>query len=542
MRNQPEANHGTGLPPCATEFIRQVVRRMWYRRKARQDVQAELTSHFEDAVRDCTTAEEKERRTRELIEGFGDVKLLAALCHRAKKRCRPWWQKVVLRSAQGLGVFVLYYLLCVAPILLGRPTIRVNYAEWLSNHWRPEAQEVENAKVYYDEAAKLLVPPPAGLEGKVWTRGWKVGEDDGNDLLAMEAWLATNEAAFGALRRGANTLHYWPTYDTNDSVPIEKSITEDEADSLRPWRHAIFTFRPQILWEARRGQVAQALDDCLALQRVGRHLQGKGSLNSQLVGISIEAFAYDGVTTILRHWEVPLSVLAHVQKELTSSFDFNRQVIDLACEKALWCDRIQRTFTDDGQGGGHALSRGFIYAAGDWRDNLINTFKFHYPDRGEAMAMVDQYFQHAQRRLDAPPPPMAKACAEPNDLAPISTLNVMLSLLTPAYDRVAQLAWRLKTHEIGLITLLAIQRYSHEYGSYPDNLDQLVKGGLLKQLPKDPFGPGSLTYRKTDPGFLLYSWGTNLKDDGGQLGTGSQGQPGMWAGNGDWVFWPVPEL
>ena len=138
--------------------------------KARRDVQAELTAHFEDAVRDCATAEEKESRARELIEGFGDARLLASLCHRAKKRCRPLWLKALVRSGQGLGLALLYCVVCMLPLLLARPTIRVNYGQWLSNHWRPEGQDVENAKVYYDKAAALLVAPPEGLEGKIGVR------------------------------------------------------------------------------------------------------------------------------------------------------------------------------------------------------------------------------------------------------------------------------------------------------------------------------------------------------------------------------------
>jgi hypothetical protein len=69
----------------------------------------------------------------------------------------------------------------------------------------------------------------------------------------------------------------------------------------------------------------------------------------------------------------------------------------------------------------------------------------------------------------------------------------------------------------------------------------LVKRGFLKQLPRDPYGSGPLTYKKTDQGFTLYSWGANRRDDGGQWGTDSQGRPRMWADNGDWVFWPAPE-
>jgi hypothetical protein len=124
MENKPDKNRSADLPLCATEFTRRVVRRMWYRRKARREVQAELRAHFEDAVRDCATAEEKERKVRELIEEFGDTKLLVALCHRAKKRCRPLWLKALLRSGQGLGVAIFYGVLCTLPLSLGRPTIR----------------------------------------------------------------------------------------------------------------------------------------------------------------------------------------------------------------------------------------------------------------------------------------------------------------------------------------------------------------------------------------------------------------------------------
>ena len=131
---------------------------------------------------------------------------------------------------------------------------------------------------------------------------------------------------------------------------------------------------------------------------------------------------------------------------------------------------------------------------------------------------------------------------EPNDLAQASMLNLMLSIVAPAYERLGLLGWRLKTHESATITLLALQRYFRAIGSCPDSLDQLVEQRYLKELPRDPFGPGLLTYRKTDTGFLLYSWGEDRKDDAGQLGTDSQSRPRKWADNGDWVFWPVPEL
>src|SRR4030043_208410 len=93
------------LPCCACEFIETVVKKMRYRKKVRRDVQAELEAHFEDELKDCKTDEQK---ARQLISEFGDVKLLAVLLRRAKKRCRPLWRKAVVRSFQAVGIVSLY--------------------------------------------------------------------------------------------------------------------------------------------------------------------------------------------------------------------------------------------------------------------------------------------------------------------------------------------------------------------------------------------------------------------------------------------------
>ena len=50
------------LPVCAAEYIKLIIKKMKWRKKVRQDVQAELIAHFEDALRECKTYEEKEKQ------------------------------------------------------------------------------------------------------------------------------------------------------------------------------------------------------------------------------------------------------------------------------------------------------------------------------------------------------------------------------------------------------------------------------------------------------------------------------------------------
>ena len=62
-----------GLPECVGEYVRQLLKKMRYRRKVRNDVEAELTAHFEDELKDCKSGEEKEQKVRKLLSDFGDL-------------------------------------------------------------------------------------------------------------------------------------------------------------------------------------------------------------------------------------------------------------------------------------------------------------------------------------------------------------------------------------------------------------------------------------------------------------------------------------
>ncbi|MBN2312616.1 MAG: hypothetical protein JXM79_01725 [Sedimentisphaerales bacterium] len=69
---------------------------------------------------------------------------------------------------------------------------------------------------------------------------------------------------------------------------------------------------------------------------------------------------------------------------------------------------------------------------------------------------------------------------------------------------------RLRTARVGL----AVQRYRLANGTLPDTLSQLVPE-YLDSIPKDPFDSNELRYKKREIGFVIYSIGEDLSDDGG---------------------------
>jgi len=529
-----------GLPACAVEYIDRVVRAIRWRKRVRAEVHEELRAHFEDDLRDCADAAQREARARELIEQFGDAKLLAALCRQAKKRCRPLWQKALVRTGQGILLVLAYVVVCALPLFLGRPTIRVNYVEWLNERWRPQDQQALNAATYYEQAAKLYVKAPQELWQKVETSRPELEDYNDVELDLLAAWLDENAPALTKFRQGANTPDYWPIYDTNESNLRDPNFMDTAMDALTVYRHLTFVLTHEVAYELHQGNVQDAFDDCFVIRRVGRHVQGRGLLIEQLIGIAIESLAYARMFDALHDQpNVPGPVLERVQNELRALYDEDRSVVSFDGERALWYDNIQRTFTDDGKGGGHALRQGFPFAAGDWRGNLLGVFVFDYPDRCETTAMVERFFAWAQSSLKTTPGEEGPCLASDEEEEAIPFSNMLLSILPPAYGRIGQQIWRLKTQELATLTAVAVLRHAAERGSLPESLDELVQAGYLDSVPDDPFGAGPLSYRRAGEGFLLYSWGENLTDDGGVQGLGQDGDPRMWADNGDWVFWPV---
>ena len=75
-------------------------------------------------------------------------------------------------------------------------------------------------------------------------------------------------------------------------------------------------------------------------------------------------------------------------------------------------------------------------------------------------------------------------------------------------------------------TALALEQFRAAHHRYPAALSELCPA-CLPELPLDPFDGQPLRYQPRAAGYLLYSIGSDLKDDGGRR---------MKANIGDWVF------
>jgi len=93
--------------------------------------------------------------------------------------------------------------------------------------------------------------------------------------------------------------------------------------------------------------------------------------------------------------------------------------------------------------------------------------------------------------------------------------DVVSRVLFPALKR-ARGAYELCRAEVRMLRIAAaLEAFRRAKGKYPAALNEL-KGGLLRELPVDPFNGRDFRYRVQNNVWTLYSIGEDLKDDGGK--------------------------
>ncbi len=556
MKKEKRQSDLQNLPACAAEFIKLVIRKMRYRKKVRADVQSELAAHFEDELKDCETNEEKKQKAQQLIAEFGDVKLLAVLLRRAKKRCRPLWRTVIARTFQTVGILIVLFCFYTVWFLTGKPTINVDYLALINQMNKPQARDEDNAWPHYEKAIALFVEPDNELSGIFHTALQRTGFRNLNDeeQQKIKKWVELNESAWQEFVAASLKSYCYKEYQYDPNAKDEdKSLFNITLPHLHPIRGlarlGILRTRTQI----DASQPLQAMESCLSIARSGSQWQGKGILIEQLVGIAIGNMAHEEILNVVETKELSPVDLKHFQQQLLQIYPQGYPFMNMEGERLFFMDTVQHLFTEGGPGGGHIVPHKLVYLEDIFTgpDNLsMVRFPFFtgvamvQAGRNKTMNKANEFYDRLGKRCKISP--YERHTGNPNDFENmISSLSsyryLLINILMPAVDRISEIAYRGRALHQATVTVLALKQWRLEKNEYPANLDELVTAGYLKELPMDPFSNESLIYKKTDDGFILYSVGLNFTDDGGKSGKDSEGRIKRWADNGDNVFWPVPK-
>ncbi|MFH1884582.1 MAG: hypothetical protein ABIL62_17945 [Planctomycetota bacterium] len=623
METQEKQSYLRRLPDSAVAFINRVIKKMRYRKKVRSEVMAELTAHFEDELKDCKTDEENEQKAQQLITGFGDLKLLAILLHRAKKRCRPLWRTVVARTFQAVGVLILCFIFYVVWFLSGKPVITTNYVAEFNKIVRPPADESLNAAPLYlkavglhkelsddfllffaqnhqaiseelsDEFLMFFALNYQAIADEKGQNKVEVLADRVNELLSnrkrlnfqeereniqdivsklfsqflrkkyndftveqrniVERWVQEHNDALELIIEGSRKPYYWRTYKSDSEKPGE--MISVPVPDLAIFRDLAYSLRLRIWLSAEQSRFKDAFDHAKSCYRFGQQIRGDKTLIEQLVGIAIEAIAVRTIRDIVGGYEIDSTILADFQRDFEQIIADENFTISLKAKRLFMYDEIQRCFTSDRIGKGHLYLprfRKISDLAGSYEEEGVEPFildlvysvpfLFGHPNKEETLKSVNELYDYCEQlSLKTAAQIHADSDAIDDKLNKLSSDNILIGILTPAVKRIIEIGNRLPTDVGAALTIIAILRYNGDTGRYPQNLNQLVTDGYLKQLPMDSFADKPLSYKKTEDNFILYSVGPDFKDDGGVSGKGSKGRARPWRDNGDTVFWPLPE-
>jgi peroxiredoxin len=339
----------------------------------------------------------------------------------------------------------------------------------------------DNAAPYYQKAIELYVKEPDALNGK--TRSLS-NELTSQEQTLLRKWVQDNSQAIEQLQLGSNKPYCWFT---------KKGPTLDVNPHLQEIVELAFVLQARAFLQSENTNINSIITDLVTLYKFGVHISSGPNLTEEkIVGIALKGLSLKAVFNIIDRKLLNSASMKSLEDKLKQFAAGHNEAFDIRGDKIHMREKVETYFTN-------------------LKSYLINTLEY-----------CDMVASRTPWELH-------------NDKATLSAkTNPWIENIAPAITRSIEIEYRSRAEIQALITTLAILRYNNENNRYPTTLSQLISAGYLKELPKDPFSDEPLVYRKAQKGFMLYSFGSDFDDDGGQ-----QGKWGLDEENGDQVFWPV---
>ena len=276
------------------------------------------------------------------------------------------------------------------------------------------------------------------------------------------------------------------------------------------------------------GRVEEAVQSCLVGLRIAAHVSREPVLEVSRTGNSMQAIILRALTRVLKEHRVPPALCALVSTQLGKidvESPLRRALFTLRVEGLTTLDYFQRRPSEvEDEEPNRLIARLYMSRIGVPLRRSERVYYLRLMDR--LITLSRRPYREVHSQLDD-----IEATA---DYPPRGYLLMALVFIPPSAAITRDNAQTLIN---GVRIILALKAYQAAYGAYPDSLAALRKyprgagaaperGSRIQRwpLPDDPFSGKPFVYRRQGAGFILYSWGENLKDDGGNA-TADGGPP-----------------
>ena len=362
-------------------------------------------------------------------------------------------------------------------------------------------------------------------EGIEYSDGLQVQEDQAHkgrwnskEFPEIAAWLAKYDQALDQVVKAAGRERYYsPLIATSERAQLIGVLLP----SLGGIRGAANALTARAMLRLDGGQIKGCQADLIAAHRLGRLVMQGPTLIEKLVGMSIEGIAARGDITLAEGLgpDAAKNYLAELGK-LPTVEEVNTSVDELERFSALDAVLAVSKF-----GAPSLVDSDGVAIAGDWGDTsqvdwdkVLKRMNGWYDRMVSAMRMPT--FAERQTKMVALEKEIEEIKAAGVKASGLTatdpterTTVALMSILLPSVGKARVLADRAREWtDLGTLAV-ALAAYRGEKGAYPEKLEALAPG-YLKEVPKDIFADAPLKYRKDGEGYVLYSVGPSLKDDG----------------------------
>ncbi len=357
------------------------------------------------------------------------------------------------------------------------------YVTELNNIGIAGLPENDNAAPYYLKAIELYIKEPEGLNVK--SKRWP-NEMPAQEKALLKKWVQDNSRALEQLELGSNKPYCWFKQRGQNLEAFPHGIEI---------RELVYALQARLMLQAENDNTNAVINDIITLYNVGSQIEkGPKPLNEKIFGIAVKSISIRAAFYILDKQILNANLIKTLEDRLKPLMTELNEPFDIRGEKIFMRGQIE---TDPRNSGFESFLEGTL----KYIDVIAST----------------------------PPWELRK---DNTNLS--ADKNPLTERMGSAVAQVMGLGYQRRVEEQALITTLAILRYNSDKNGYPANLSELISAGHLKELPIDPYSDKSFVYKRTQAGFILYSYGGDYDDDGGQYSKWGLGEEG-----GDQVFWPV---
>lgn len=360
----------------------------------------------------------------------------------------------------------------------------------------------ENGAYYFLLAREQLSDDERDLVDAKWS---ELGPDAWRDPEILTLFESYQDA-FDAIRVGVEL--------GNAMLPLDPNGPYTDLSYLLPYRSLarLMTLEGRMFEAA--GDYDAAIANFATVLGFGNESPRGGSAINGLVGYAISATASEALINLLQEGDLNPQQYRDIVEQM-QGFD----------ERAYSGQELQ-TYEADSWDGWFIAQ---LEAGGDLRTVYSDLYDAMNSESGlslesqqaiaalsdeEAESLFEGFLQDRQALIESSSLPYYEAATM--DLAARFQDNALSGVLLTALLRISQSEARNHANLRGAQLVAGIELYGAEQEAYPENLSALVPD-YLPVLPEDPFTGNAFRYALSDSGYVLYSAGEDMEDNGGVL-------------------------